>query len=38
VEIDFPLSNLAPGDYLLELSAKAGQGTAQKLVAFKVGR
>jgi hypothetical protein len=38
MEIDFPLSNLAPGDYLIELSAKAGQGAAQTLVAFKVGR
>jgi hypothetical protein len=37
-EIDFPLSGLAPGDYLIELSAKTEQGTAQKLVAFKVGR
>ncbi len=37
-EIDFPLSGLAPGDYLIEVSARTEQGTAQKLVAFKVGR
>ena len=37
-EIDVPLGNLAPGDYLIELNAKTPTGTAQELTAFKVGR
>jgi VWFA-related protein len=38
VEIEFPLSNLAPGDYIIELTAKTDQGSAQEYVAFRVGR
>jgi VWFA-related protein len=38
VELDLPLGNLAPGDYLIEFSAKTPTGTAQELVAFKIGR
>jgi hypothetical protein len=37
-DIDLPLGNLAPGDYLIELNAKTSTGTAQELVAFKIGR
>jgi VWFA-related protein len=37
-EIDFAMSNLAPGDYLLQITAKTDTGTAQELVAFRVGR
>jgi len=37
-EIEVPLSALAMGDYLIELNAKTDAGTAQELVAFKVGR
>jgi VWFA-related protein len=38
VEFEFPLSALAGGDYLIELNAKGASGTAQELIAFKVGR
>ncbi len=38
LEIEFPLSNLAPGDYLLHLQAKTPSGTAQEYVAFRVTR
>ena len=37
-EIDLPLSSLAAGDYLIELNAKTDSGTAQEMIAFKVGR
>jgi hypothetical protein len=37
-EIDFALANLPPGDYLLQLLAKTATGTAQELIAFRVGR
>jgi VWFA-related protein len=37
-EIDLPLSALAAGEYLIELNAKTEAGTAQEMVAFKVGR
>jgi hypothetical protein len=37
-DIELPLSSLAAGDYLIELNAKTESGTAQELIAFKVGR
>jgi hypothetical protein len=37
-EIELPLAALAAGDYLIEVNAKTEAGTAQELVAFKVGR
>ena len=37
-DIELPLSSLAAGDYLIELNAKADSGSAQELIAFKVGR
>ncbi len=38
-EIDLPLSALAAGEYLVELTATGPSGsTAQELIAFKVGR
>jgi VWFA-related protein len=37
-DIELPLSALAAGDYLIEVSAKTDTGTAQELIAFKVGR
>jgi VWFA-related protein len=37
-EIDLPLSALAAGEYVVELNAKSPSGTAQELIAFKVGR
>ncbi len=36
-QIDFPLASLAAGEYLLELNAKTASGSAQQLVAFKIG-
>jgi hypothetical protein len=36
-QIDLPLASLAPGDYILELDAKAGSATAQQMVGFKIG-
>jgi VWFA-related protein len=38
VEFELPLSSFAAGDYLIELNAKSESGTAQELIAFKVGR
>ncbi len=38
VEIELPLSSLPAGDYLIEMNAASNSGTAQELVAFKVGR
>jgi hypothetical protein len=37
-EIELPLASLPVGDYLIELNAKTEAGTAQELIAFKVGR
>jgi VWFA-related protein len=37
-DVELPLASLAPGDYLIEVNAKAESGTAQELIAFKVGR
>lgn len=37
-ELELPLASLPVGDYLIELNAKSESGTAQELVAFKVGR
>ena len=37
-DIELPLSSLAAGDYLIELNAKSDSGSAQELIAFKVGR
>jgi hypothetical protein len=36
VNVPVPLSNLAPGDYLIELKAKGQGGEARQLVAFRV--
>jgi hypothetical protein len=36
--LELPLASLPMGDYLIELNAKSEAGTAQELVAFKVGR
>jgi hypothetical protein len=35
-QIDLPLSALAPGEYVVEIKAKAETGEAQELVAFRV--
>ena len=35
--IDFPLASLAAGEYIIEVDAKAPSGTAQQMIAFKVG-
>ena len=37
-EAELPLSSLAAGDYLIELTAKSESGTAQDTIAFRVGR
>ena len=37
-EVDLPLSAFAAGEYLVELNAKTPQGSAQDIVAFRVGR
>jgi VWFA-related protein len=37
-ELDLPLGNLAPGNYLIEFSALTDSGTARELLAFNVGR
>lgn len=37
-ELELPLSSLPMGDYLIEINAATDTGTAQELVAFKVGR
>ncbi|HMF62100.1 MAG TPA: VWA domain-containing protein, partial [Vicinamibacterales bacterium] len=37
-ELEIPLSPLAAGDYLIEVNAKSPSGTAQELIAFRVGR
>jgi VWFA-related protein len=37
LQIDLPLASLAAGEYLLELDAKSASGTAQQMIAFRVG-
>ena len=37
-EIEFPLSGLAAGEYLIEITAKTEAGSAKEILAFKVGR
>ena len=37
-DVELPLSSFPVGDYLIELNAKTESGTAQELIAFKVGR
>jgi hypothetical protein len=37
-EAELPLSSLAAGEYLIELTAKSESGTAQDTIAFRVGR
>jgi hypothetical protein len=36
-QLDMPLASLAAGEYILELNAKTASGTAQEMVAFRVG-
>jgi VWFA-related protein len=36
-QIDLPLASLAAGQYVLELDAKTPAGTAQEMIAFRVG-
>jgi VWFA-related protein len=36
VQLDVPLSSLAPGEYLVELKAKGSVGEAKQLIAFRV--
>jgi hypothetical protein len=36
-QIDFPLAPLAAGEYLLQVDAKTASGSAQQVIAFKVG-
>ena len=36
-QFEFPLASLAAGEYLLELNAKTASGTAQQMIAFRVG-
>lgn len=37
-EIDLPLAAFAAGEYLVELNAATPQGSAQEIIAFRVGR
>lgn len=37
-ELELPLSALATGDYLIEINAKGASGSAQEVIAFRVGR
>jgi hypothetical protein len=37
-ELRLPLGNLGPGDYVIELTARAGAEAAQQFVAFRVVR
>jgi hypothetical protein len=37
-DLELPLTSLPTGEYLIELNAKSDAGTAQELIAFKVGR
>ena len=36
-QIDFPLASLAAGEYLIQIEAKTPAGSAQHVLAFKVG-
>jgi len=36
-QIDFPLASLAAAEYLIQIDAKTASGTAQQMIAFKVG-
>jgi VWFA-related protein len=36
-QIDFPLASLAAGEYLIQIDGKTASGTAQQMIAFKVG-
>jgi hypothetical protein len=36
-QIDFPLASLAAGQYLIQIDGKSPSGTAQQIVAFRVG-
>jgi hypothetical protein len=36
-QIDLPLASLAPGEYVVELDAKASSGTAQQMIGFRIG-
>ena len=36
-QIDFPLASLAAGEYLIQIDAKTASGSAQEIIAFKVG-
>jgi VWFA-related protein len=36
-QIDFPLASLAAGEYLIQIAGKTASGTAQQIIAFKVG-
>ncbi len=36
-QIDFPLASLAAGEYLIQIDGKTPSGTAQQIIAFKVG-
>ena len=36
-QIDFPLASLGAGEYVLQLDAKAPSGSAQEMIAFRVG-
>jgi VWFA-related protein len=37
-ELELPLSALPAGDYLIELNATAESGSAQEMIAFRIGR
>ncbi|MEN3337466.1 MAG: hypothetical protein V7647_1142 [Acidobacteriota bacterium] len=37
-EIDLPLSALAAGEYIIEVTGKTPSGTAQELIAFRIAR
>ena len=36
-QIDFPLASLAAGEYLIQIDGKSAAGSAQQVLAFKVG-
>ena len=36
VNVQVPLANLAPGEYILELKAKGQEGEAKQLIGFRV--
>jgi hypothetical protein len=36
-QIDMPLASLAAGEYILQLDAKTPSGSAQEMIAFRVG-